>query len=272
MTSSLRCQVLSAPPTRLEVFERQVAIAIPARNEARHLPALVRACRRVAPAMILVVDDGSDDDTPQFLEAASREAGAPLAFLRNEAPLGKQGAVRRALRALEPLVFDAVALIDGDGQHDPAELPGLAALLGRHDLVLGLRDRAEMPLSRQLSNWLVDRAFAWLAGVELGDVQSGLRLMRKPLADVLAARLPGAGGYALEHESLAVLAGWAAERGRALELAAAPIACRYQGSTSGIRPWHVAQLAAESVRQALRLRRAGESLQRQEVRPCQPLA
>ncbi|HOX45403.1 MAG TPA: glycosyltransferase family 2 protein [Myxococcota bacterium] len=272
MTSSLRCQILTAPPARQGVFEQRVAIVIPARNEARHLPALLAACRQVEPAVILVVDDASEDATAEVLEAASRGAGASLAFLRNEARLGKQGAVRRALRALEPLALDGVALIDGDGQHDPGELPGLAALLRGHDLVLGVRARTEMPLSRRLSNWLVDRAFAWLAGVELGDVQSGLRLMRKPLADALAARLPGAGGYALEHESLAVLAGWAAERGQALSLVAAPIACRYRGSRSGIRPWHVVQLGAESVRQALRLRRAGEALTRREVRPCQPLA
>ncbi len=269
MTAPLRCQILTARPAARAVVERRVAVAIPARDEARHLAPLVHACRRAEAALVLVVDDASADGTPEILARLAREPGAPLAFLRNERNLGKQGAVLRALRALEPLDLDGVALIDGDGQHDPGELPGLAALLSGCELVLGQRARDEMPPARRLSNWLVDRAFAWLAGVELGDVQSGLRLMRKPLADVLSQRLPGAGGYALEHESLAVLADWAAERGRPLELVAAPIACRYRGARSGIRPWHVAQLGAESVRQALRLRRAGEALSRREVRRCQ---
>jgi glycosyltransferase involved in cell wall biosynthesis len=260
----IRCEILSSPPSRLAAFEGRVGIVIPAFNEAEHLPALLQACRAVRPALILVVDDASSDDTREVLARAAREGG--LAYLHNPQNLGKQGAVRRALRSLEPIALDAVALIDGDGQHDPAELPGLARLLGRADLVLGTRSRAEMPLQRRLSNWLVDRAFALVAGVDFGDVQSGLRLFSKPLADVLARRLPAAGGYALEHESLAVLAEWAAAAGRGLWAVAAPIGCRYRGARSGIRPWHVVQLGAESLRQALRIKHAGARLARGAAR------
>jgi len=206
---TVTCQSVLPHDSNRASFSQRVAIVIPAFNEAAHLHALIARCRAVRPAAILVVDDTSTDATPVVLARAAepRVGEAPLAVLRNRTNLGKQGSVRRALRALRGVNVDAVALIDGDGQHDPAELPALASLLdGGFDLVIGARSREQMPLQRQLSNWLVNLGFRWLAGVDFVDVQSGLRIYHKALADVLAERLPAAGGYALEHESLSVLA------------------------------------------------------------------
>jgi predicted deacetylase len=269
---TIRCTSVRRPPAPRKTFDRQVGLVIPAFNEARHLPELLARCRDVAPAVIVVVDDASSDDTPQVLGAiAARAPGVPLRVLRNRRNLGKQGAVRRGLRALRTWKLDAVALLDGDGQHDPAELPALAALLDEHDVVLGARSHAEMPAERRASNWAVNFGFRSIAGVDFVDVQSGLRLFRKPLADALGARLPITGDYGVEYESLVVLARRAAERGESLHLAAAPIACRYGAAKSGIRPRHMMRLAQETVRQAVRLR-VTAATEPSETRPPAPRA
>jgi glycosyltransferase involved in cell wall biosynthesis len=176
--------------------------------------------------------------------------------LRQEQNQGKQAAVRRGLRQLRRYPLDAVALIDGDGQHDPRELPPLARLLERHQGVIGARSRQQMPAHRRLSNWLVNAGFRWIGGVDFVDVQSGLRLYRKPLCDLLARELPREGGYGLEHESLAIIARHARRQGTTVRLAAAPASCAYGQAQSSMGPGHILQLALETVRQAARIRRA----------------
>jgi glycosyltransferase involved in cell wall biosynthesis len=257
----MRCEHIDRVP-QAEVFSGRVAILIPAYNEAAHLGALLDACQRVRPALALVVDDGSTDATGQVLEQARLRLGSSLALevICSKRNLGKQGAVRLGLRALVGRDLDAVCLIDGDGQHDPAELPSLAGLLERFDLVIGARSRAEMPLQRRLSNWLVNRGFEWIGGVDFADLQSGLRIYRASLVEVLADRLPPRGGYALEHESLTLLARYARDKRMRLRVAAAPASCRYGQATSSMRTGHVLDLAVQTVRQALRFRQASRAL------------
>jgi hypothetical protein len=247
----IECKCVSGARTKHSRFQCKVGILIPAYNEAAHLPKLLKACRAVEPAVILVVDDCSTDRT----QAVVAEADGVIT-LRNHRNLGKQGSVRRGLRELISHDIDAIALIDGDGQHDPAELPRLAALLDEYHFVIGARSRDEMPIQRQLSNLLVNLGFQLIGGVDFIDVQSGLRLYRKELAKVLAERLPVEGGYALEHESLTLLTRWATETGTTLRAAAALASCSYGQGTSSMGPWHIAQLAFETIRQSMRLRLA----------------
>ncbi len=261
----IRCTVISSPqqknekeaPSKIEGL--RLAVLIPAYNEAAHLPDVIRACRAVEPSVILVVDDASSDNTIEVLEReeARCRTGTPLCWERCEVNLGKQGSVRRGLKVLRPMDLDVVALLDGDGQHDPADLPRLSELVRQgYELVIGARERVEMPIERRLSNWLVNRCFAWIGGVDFGDVQSGLRLYSKRLADVLSERLPERGRYALEHESLAALAEYSREQDRDIRAAAASVRCRYGVSRSHIGGRDVAQLVLETMRQALRLRLA----------------
>jgi glycosyltransferase involved in cell wall biosynthesis len=229
-----------------------VAVCIPAFNESAHIREVIQACRAVGPALILVIDDASQDLTARILAEEVKKPGAPLKVLRNEKNLGKQGSIRRGLKLLAGQDLDAVALIDGDGQHDPAELPRLAVLLDNYDFVIGARSREEMPIQRRLSNWLVNVGFLLLGGVDFVDVQSGLRIYNRRLVEVLAARLPEQGGYALEHESLAILAGYAKDSRSVIRAAAAPVSCKY-GSKSSMQAHHILQLTFETFRQAMRL-------------------
>jgi len=245
----IECLSVADDGSRSARLPGRIGILIPAYNEAEHLPALLVACRSVQPAIIMVVDDCSSDRTPEVLAGISG-----IVHLRNHKNLGKQGTVRRGLREMQKAGLDAVALLDGDGQHDPGDLPRLAALLADFDFVIGARSKQEMPAHRQLSNMLVNLGFKWIGGVDFIDVQSGLRIYRADLARVLAERLPAEGGYALEHESLTLLARHARERGVTLRAAAAMATCRYGQGTSSMEPWHVVQLAFQTIQQALRLR------------------
>lgn len=254
----LTCQAVSLPGNVPGTFSRRMGILIPAFNEAGHIRQVIARCRALRPVVILVVDDASTDDTPRLLatEAADRTGGVEVRVERNRRNLGKQGAVRRGLQVLGRLELDGIALIDGDGQHAPEELAGLAELLGSYHFVIGARARDQMPLQRRFSNALVNLGFYLIGGVDLVDVQSGLRLYRPELAAVLAERLDQSGGYALEHESLAVLADHARARGVSLRAAAATISCRYGQAASSMGAAHIARLAVDTVRHALRLRTA----------------
>ncbi len=252
---TIRCNIIRNWASKTKKSSKGLGILIPAYNEGAHIRQVLARCRKIDPAIIVVVDDASTDNSFEVLSAIAAKPDSRLRYLRNPHNLGKQGSVRRGLRALREMDIEAVALIDGDGQHDPLELPALVSLLAGSDFVIGLRSQDQMPYERRLSNWLVNLGFKIIGGVDFADVQSGLRVYQKPLADVLAERLPSEGGFALEHESLALLAAWAQEQGRQLRAVAAPISCRYGSEESAITPLHVLQLAIETVHQALRFRR-----------------
>ncbi len=260
--SSITCQPIPATDNAKNTFDSRMAILIPAYNEGRHLAELLERCRQARPEIILIVDDCSTDSTDEVLRNESRVQHAPdgapgavrLVVLRNDYNLGKQGSVRRGLRYLAAEDLDGIAVIDGDLQHNPAELPQLAELLKLFDVVIGARSHDEMPRLRRFSNWVVNRGFSALSGVDFVDIQSGLRLYAKPIADALATWLPAKGRFGLEHESLALLAQLSRDSGSRIDVAAAPIACAYGDEQSHIGVSDIARLAWQTVRQGMRVR------------------
>ncbi|MBW2732974.1 MAG: glycosyltransferase family 2 protein [Deltaproteobacteria bacterium] len=260
---SVHCQTVSlikSEEAGSQQLEQQVAILIPAYNEAQHLEALIERTMEIEPAFVVIIDDASTDrsaEVLQKLQARYGEAGnARLHVLNNEQNLGKQGSIRCGLRYLRDhdVCVDVVALIDGDGQHDPAELPALCGLLRYYDVVLGARCQQEMPLHRRFSNGLVNVGYALIGGVDFVDVQSGLRIYSWAHAMLLAEELPEEGGYSIEHESLAILARHAQAQREELRIAAATISCAY-GPASSMTPRDLWELAVQTVRQAFRVRR-----------------
>ena len=262
---TVRCETINDLPREITRFDRAVALIIPAYNEATHIADVIARCRALGPTAIVVIDDASSDGTPKILDdLQAHDAAGTLFTFHNPRNLGKQGSVRRGLRILAergPRI-DAVALLDGDGQHDPGELPPLAALLDTHDVVIGARTHDEMPIHRRMSNGLVNAGYAVLGGVDFVDVQSGLRLYRWSSALVLAEELPALGRYGIEHESLAILARHAQRAGTPLVVAAAAISCAYGAAESSMRTADLWALAYGTIRQALRVRRAQRPLRR----------
>jgi glycosyltransferase involved in cell wall biosynthesis len=202
-----------------------VRVLIPAHDEAPRIAAVVRGALAHLP--VLVVDDGSTDGTA----IVAREAGAEVLEQRPNA--GKGAALRAGFRRALEAGDAAVLTLDGDGQHDPAEIPAfLDAFVpgpgGRPDLVVGQRDFGQMPPTRRLANTIGGRAFSWAVGADVPDNQSGYRLIGRRLME---ASLDSAeGGFEFEVEMLAtcIARGW--------PIAWVPISTIYTGGPSHIRP------------------------------------
>ena len=111
-----------------------VSIVIPARNEANSLAALLPALRKIQPrAEIIVVNDGSTDDSTHVCSAPG------VRVVTHPYNMGNGAAVKSGARAAhgEILVF-----MDGDGQHDPNDIPRLLEKLEEgYDMVVGARAR-----------------------------------------------------------------------------------------------------------------------------------
>ncbi len=108
-------------------------ILIPARDEAHSIAQVITEARRLYQAPIVVIDDGSQDDTVAIAAAA----GALV--LRLPLHLGAWGAMQTGLRYAYRQGWDLAITLDADGQHDPADIQDLIAplLAGEADVVIG---------------------------------------------------------------------------------------------------------------------------------------
>jgi len=162
---------------------RMVSIVIPAFNEGRTIGRIVCAAREQCPAAeIVVVDDASTDDT------AEQAAAAGANVIRRPYNVGNGAGVKTGVRAS---TGDVVVVLDGDGQHDPADIPRLLAHIGPYDMVIGERARTgQQNATRWLGNAVLNRLGTYLVGVEMRDLTSGFRAMRRDVLVELLHLLP----------------------------------------------------------------------------------
>jgi glycosyltransferase involved in cell wall biosynthesis len=164
-----------------------VSLIVPAHNEAPTIAAVIEASREAMPGLgeILVVDDGSDDDTASV-------AGATGARVMRLTPnRGKGEALRAGIAGANHPIL---AFIDADGQDDPAEFP---RLLGALDpdvaMVIGSRfigtlHRGSITRSHLLGNRAITATFNLLYGTRITDTQAGFRLVRRDALELGALR------------------------------------------------------------------------------------
>lgn len=156
--------------------DESITVVIPAFNEERSIGDVVLAVRSHVPeARILVIDDGSTDRTAREAE----KAGADV--ISHPLNKGNGASLKTALRVIHG---GRVAVLDADGQHDPAELPGLLRQLNDYDLVVGSRefvDSAES-LLRNAGNIVLSKLASFLAEQDIPDLTSGFRAFRHDIA------------------------------------------------------------------------------------------
>jgi glycosyltransferase involved in cell wall biosynthesis len=160
----------------------RIVAVVPAFQEEAAIGGVVEEIRRFDPAIdVVVVDDGSGDATAE----AAAAAGATV--VRLPFNLGIGGAVQTGFRWALERDYDLAVRLDGDGQHDPSELPKLLAPLGRGaaDVVTGSRFREEgddayrPPLGRRLGITWFARLVSLLSGQRVTDTTSGFQALNR---------------------------------------------------------------------------------------------
>ena len=166
-----------------------ISVIIPAKNEAASIGDVVGRIRSAFPkAEVLVVDDGSSDRTP----ALARERGATV--ITHPQSLGNGAAVKAGARAAqgEILVF-----LDGDGQHEPADIPRLLEKLDDgYDMVVGARSSSSHANSARLAaNGIYNVIASMITGHRIPDLTSGFRAVKADLFRKFLYLLPNGFSY-----------------------------------------------------------------------------
>ena len=207
----------------MQAHPSPIVALIPAYQEGPRIGPVVAAALRHLP--VVVVDDGSTDETATAAEAA----GATV--LRQVPNAGKGAALRAGFRHALATGAPAVVTLDADGQHDPEEIPAFLAAFEatRPGLVIGRRDFAAMPPVRRASNTVGGWALSAAVGQGVPDNQSGYRLIGRTLMRHLLDS--DESGFEFEVEMIASCIALG------LPMAWIPIRTIYGGEPSHIRPW-----------------------------------
>lgn len=162
----------------------QLSVIIPARNEAENLPLLIAeieaALAALTPFEIVVVDDGSSDDSVRVLGGLRRER-PHLRLVRHDRSAGQSAAIHSGVGKARA---EIVCMLDGDGQNPPAELPKLVAPLladstGRLGLVAGQRVGRQDTWSKKLASRFANGLRSALLQDGTRDTGCGLKAFRR---------------------------------------------------------------------------------------------
>lgn len=162
----------------------KVVIIIPAYNEEKNIESIIKSCQLLGYNHIIVVDDGSNDNTAVI----AREAGA--AVVSHIINRGAGAATQTGLQAARLLDADVAVTIDADNQHKPQDIKTLinALVAERSDVVIGSRFMSHenrVPLIRRLFNRIANIITYFLAGVMLTDSQSGLKAFSRKALETI---------------------------------------------------------------------------------------
>jgi len=211
---------------RLHPASGDLFLVIPVHNNADTIRQVVGESLHHVPDVI-VVDDGSTD-----ADIGALLSDLPVSVLRHPRNRGKGEALRSALSFLRDRGARTMITLDGDGQHDPADLPAIIAPAKLHprDIIIGVRHMPHAPASSHVGRAFSDWWVRLETGLAITDTQSGFRAY--PVGPVARLRL-AASRYDFETE-LIVKAAWAG-----VGFHHVPITVEYSPQTrltSGFRP------------------------------------
>jgi glycosyltransferase involved in cell wall biosynthesis len=164
-----------------EILNQQILVAIPAYNEEKTIKTVVDCVRQyMSDVDIIVVNDGSRDQTAQILETMN------VIHIRHACNLGYGRALQTALKYAHTYGYEALMTLDADGQHDAAFLPEMADYFNRGeiDMLIGSRyvlqhSYGDVPLGRRLGMQFFSALTGLLTGRRIFDTTSGLKIIRR---------------------------------------------------------------------------------------------
>jgi glycosyltransferase involved in cell wall biosynthesis len=158
----------------------KILVLIPAYNEGARIAEVVGSVRTVVPDYdILVVNDGSSDDTATFAESAE------AMVVSHPFNMGYGVAIQTGYKYALAKGYDFLVQIDGDGQHDPSFIPGLLAPVfsGETDLIIGSRFLEvrgyEPSLARRIGMAFFRQVVSWIANRQITDSTSGYQAFNR---------------------------------------------------------------------------------------------
>lgn len=162
-------------------------IVLPAYNESKVLANTLESLLKSMDAFILVVDDGSADNTTGI---AAKYAKNKVKTVRHIINLGLGAAVETGLEYARRGDFDVLVTFDADGQHNPKDIKRLIKSLQGSDVVIGVRElhRDRMPFIKKVGNHCLN-LLTWASfGVYSRDSQSGLRAFNREAISAIRLR------------------------------------------------------------------------------------
>jgi glycosyltransferase involved in cell wall biosynthesis len=169
-----------------------ISVIIPALNEGLVIGKVVRQIHEIVDKLdknheIIVIDDGSTDDTAQ----QAREAGAVV--IQHPYNIGNGASVKSGIRRARGQIL---VTIDGDGQHDPNDIPRLVNRIGAYDMVVGSRSReSDTAAHRDVANMVFNSLASYVSERKIEDLTSGFRAVKAHIARQFVYLLPNKFSY-----------------------------------------------------------------------------
>lgn len=169
-----------------------VSVIVPAYNEegaiAETVALLSEALDELRGAELIVVDDGSDDQTLAVL-IALKAHHSNLVVVEHGTNRGYGAALKTGMRHARS---ELIAIIDADGTYPTGDLPKLVRLAEDYDMVVGARtgDHVDYPMVRRFPKYFLRRWINWIVKTDVPDINSGMRVFRKAMAQRFVRILP----------------------------------------------------------------------------------
>lgn len=201
-----------------------IVAALPAYNAEVSIKDVILNTKRYVDKVI-VIDDGSKDETANIAESA----GALV--IKHEKNLGKGAAIKTLFERAKTLDVDVLVLLDADGQHNPEEIPNVIKpiLENEGEIVIGSRfieGKCDVPKYRRFGQEVLTIATNITSNIKVTDSQSGFRAFSKKSLDLDLIE----NGFSTESEIIVL----AARKG--LKIVEVPISCRYDVDGSTLNP------------------------------------
>jgi len=179
----------------------KVSVILPTYNEAATIGDLVLKIKNLYPDFeVVVINDGSTDNTDEV----AKNAGAHV--YSHPYNIGNGAAIKSGIRVASG---DVLVFMDGDGQHDPADIAGLLKYMPDYDMVVGARSiRDQASVGRAIGNKLYNWLASYVAKFYIQDLTSGFRAIKSKIAKSFLYLIPNTYSYPTTLTLSVLRSGW----------------------------------------------------------------